>query len=76
MNRRTTAAVFFAIAAFLYATRYIAAAIFGSGVNSWDSNLFQAMLSYVGRGPLVWAAAAAILGVVYLAWAELADRRH
>ena len=63
-----------AIAAFLYAARYIAAAIFGSGVLSWDRELFQALLQYVGNGPLVLGVIAAVLGIVYLVWAELEAR--
>lgn len=70
MSRRATGTAFCAIAALLYASRYLAAAIFGSGVAGWNADLFQAMLQYVGS-PLVrlsvWSLAA---GIVYLAWAE------
>ncbi len=48
MNKRGTGAVFCLVAAILFAKRYIAAAIFISGVSSWDSALFKAGLQYVG----------------------------
>jgi hypothetical protein len=72
MSHRATGVLFIVVAALLYATRYIAAAIFGSGVSSWNSELFQAMLSYVGDGPAFWALLALIVGVAYLIWAEYA----
>jgi hypothetical protein len=72
MSHRATGILFILVAALLYATRYIAAAIFGSGVSSWNAELFQAMLSYVGDGPTVWALLALIVGVAYLVWAEYA----
>jgi len=70
MNKRTAGVGLLAIAAFLYATRYIAAAIFGSGVASFSTELFRAMLQYVGIAPLILSILAAIAGVAYLVWAE------
>lgn len=40
MNRRGAGVVFCLIAAVLFSARYIAAAIFMSGAQSWDSVLF------------------------------------
>jgi hypothetical protein len=60
-----------AVAALLYSTRYLAAAIFGSGISSWDADLFRAMLEYVGKGPVTWSLAALVAGIVYLVWAEV-----
>jgi len=48
----------------------LSAAIFGSGVTSWDSDLFQGMLNYIGTAPRNWSIAALILGLFYLVWAE------
>ena len=48
MSKRGGGVAFIAIAAFLFSTKYISAAIFGSGVLSWSEDLFSAMLSYVG----------------------------
>lgn len=49
MNKRGTRVAFIAISAFLISARYISASIFGSGVNSWDNSLYDAMLGYVGN---------------------------
>jgi hypothetical protein len=70
MNRRATGVVFIAIAAFLFATRYIAAAIFGSGVRSWEAGLFDAMLAYVGPELPILSAVSLLIGIVYLIRAE------
>ncbi|WP_177185644.1 MULTISPECIES: hypothetical protein [Paenibacillus] len=70
MSRRTTGTLLLVIAAFLYGVRYLSAAIFGSGVTSWNSDLFQGMLNYIGTAPQSWSIAALILGLFYLVWAE------
>ncbi|MFE6078213.1 hypothetical protein ACFVQB_27535 [Paenibacillus sp. NPDC057886] len=70
MSRRTTGTLLLVIAAFLYGVRYLSAAIFGSGIASWNSELFQEMLNYVGTAPQSWSIAALILGLFYLIWAE------
>jgi len=75
MTRRIVGLGFCAIAAFLFASRYVCAAIFGSGVKSWDAGLFRAMYSYVGSGLSVAAAVALFVGIAYLIWGELSDRQ-
>lgn len=70
MNRRGSGVVFCFIAAFLYATRYICAAIFGSNVSSWDSGLYSNMLDYVGNGLTTFAVISLIIGIIYLSAAE------
>ncbi|MHA7580747.1 hypothetical protein ACX12E_10125 [Paenibacillus vandeheii] len=70
MSRRTTGTLLLVIAAFLYGVRYLTAAIFGSGVASWSSDLFQEMLNYVGTAPRNWSMVALIMGLFYLIWAE------
>jgi hypothetical protein len=71
MNKRATGVVFIAVAAFLFATRYIAAAIFGSGVRSWEAGLFDAMLEYVGPELPILSGVSLLAGVVYLVLAEV-----
>lgn len=71
MSRRTTGTILLIISAFLYGVRYVSAAIFGSGVNSWNENLFHAMLGYIGNGPKILSILALIAGLFYLIWAEL-----
>ena len=70
MNRRAAGVMFCCISAFLFSSRYIAAAIFGSGVQSWGAVLYRNMLNYVGGALTVWALIALITGIVYLVIAE------
>ncbi|RKD30009.1 hypothetical protein [Thermohalobacter berrensis] len=70
MNKRGTGAVFCLISAILYSTRYISAAIFGSGISTWNERLFNAMLKYVGNSLKVFSILALIIGLVYLIWGE------
>jgi hypothetical protein len=71
MSRRTTGTLLLVIAALLYSVRYLAAAIFGSGMMGWSAENFQALLQYIGSDPLIWSATALAFGVVYLLWAEI-----
>ena len=48
MNNKGIGAVFCLISAILISAKYISAAIFMSGVNTWDATLFAAGLGYVG----------------------------
>ncbi|MFN7253507.1 MAG: hypothetical protein ACK4M9_22440 [Anaerobacillus sp.] len=70
MTKRGAGVAFIAIAAFLLAMKYITAAIFGSGVLSWDAGLFNAMLQYVGNTLNTFSFLALIVGIAYLAWGE------
>lgn len=74
MNKRATGAAFCAIAALLFAARYIAAAIFMSNDSSWSANLFAAGLEYVGVGLPIASGIALAVGIFYLAWAEMENR--
>lgn len=55
------------ISAFLYAARYITAAIFMGGVRSWSRELFQAAYQYVGDDLTTWASIAFVAGLLALA---------
>ncbi len=65
---------FCAIAAFLFAARYVCAAIFGSGVSSWNAFLFRNMYGYVGSGLSVAAGISLLVGIVYLVWGEITGK--
>lgn len=66
----------FAISAFLYAMRYIAAALFmGPGLTNWDFSLFEAAYGYVGNGLTNWALIALIGGFICLAVGIVKDFR-
>lgn len=71
MARRITGLVFISLAALLYATRFIVAAIFGQGVASWNADLFRGMLQYVDQGLTPAWVIALVVGLVYLLWAEI-----
>jgi hypothetical protein len=78
MTRRTTGTVFVGIAAFLFSIRYIAAALYGSGINlnnEFSREAFQSFLSYVGNLPLTLSIIYLVIGIIYLMWAELEDRK-
>lgn len=48
MENKIVGAIFCFMSAILISARYISAAIFMSGVVSWDATLFAAGLEYVG----------------------------
>ena len=76
MSRRTTGMGFIFVAAMLYAVRFIAAAIYGSGMpGSWSNELFRGLLQYVDQGLTTFSIIALAAGVLYLVWAELASRK-
>jgi hypothetical protein len=75
MNRRGAGIQLLAIATTLYVSRYVSAAIYGSGTASWDNELFQSMLKYVGAMPQTLSLIAALAGIIYLAWGEIEELR-
>lgn len=70
MNKRGAGVFFILISAILFSAKYISAAIFGSGVTSWDNELFQSMLSYIGTPLNTLSFLALLIGIVYICWAE------
>ena len=70
MNKRGAGISLIAISAFLFTSRYISAAIFGSGISSWSSDLFRAMLGYVGNTLSIFGGITLTTGIVYLIWGE------
>lgn len=70
MTKRGTGVSFIAISALLISIKYISAAIFGSGVESWDQELFNAMLSYVGSTLSNFSLWSLLIGIVYIVWGE------
>lgn len=75
MSRRITGISFVAVAAFLYATRFFAAAIWGSSFNTWNAENFSHLLGYVDQGLTTWSIVALIIGLIYLLWAEISEMR-
>ena len=68
MNNIGIGAVFCLISAILISAKYISAAIFMSGVNTWDATLFAAGLGYVGPFLSIASAVALIVGLLFLGY--------
>ncbi len=66
MNNKGVGAVFCLIASVLTAARYMSAAIFMSGVSSWNSALFRAGLEYIGPALPTASVVALAAGIVFL----------
>lgn len=73
MSRRTTGAMFCLIAAILQSARYISAAIYMSNVSSWNRDMFEDALYYVGSHLSTLATISLILGAAYLLLAEIIE---
>ena len=66
MNNKGVGVIFCLIASILTAARYLSAAVFMSGISSFDADLFRAGLSYTGSS-LKWTAVIALIaGVIFL----------
>lgn len=70
MNKRGAGVVFILISAILLSSKYISAAIFGSAVTSWDKDLYQHMLSYIGTPLNTVSIISLLIGIAYICWAE------
>jgi putative Ca2+/H+ antiporter (TMEM165/GDT1 family) len=73
MNNKGVGAVFCLIAALLMAAKYLAAAIFMSGVSSWSAELFRSALQHVGPLLSIAAVIALVLGIAFLVWGIVQD---
>lgn len=71
MSKRAAGIGLIAISAFLYGIRYISASLFGSNVQTWNEELFKALLESVGNGPVILSIIALVMGFAYLIWAEV-----
>lgn len=70
INKQGAGVSFCFIAAFLFSVEYISAAIFGSGISSWNSVLFNNMLIYIGNTLVALSVIALGVGIIYLVKAE------
>ena len=73
MNNKGVGAVFCLIAALLMAAKYLAAAIFMSGLSSWSGELFRSGLAHVGSPLSAAAVIALVLGIAFLVWGIVQD---
>ena len=70
MSKRGTGVAFIAIAALLFSSKYLSAAIFGSSISGWNKDIFHDLLSYVGSPLSVGSIISLIMGIAYIAWGE------
>ena len=75
MENKIVGAIFCFMSAILISARYISAAIFMSGVVSWDATLFAAGLEYVGPFLPVAAGVAFIIGILFLGYGLYQDSK-
>ena len=68
MNNKGIGAVFCLISAILISAKYLSAAIFMSGGNTWDATLYAAGLSYVGPVLSIAAVVALTVGILFLGY--------
>jgi len=74
MNRRGTGVIFILISAILFSTRYISAALFSTGISTWNMELFQSMLGYTGNMLLILSIISLVVGIIYLTLGEFQNR--
>ncbi|NLE03379.1 MAG: hypothetical protein GX638_01065 [Crenarchaeota archaeon] len=75
MGKRFVGAIFCLISAILFASRYIATAIFLSSATAYDKELFEGVLENVGTNLLWLSIISLIVGIVYLIWAEVRNMK-
>ena len=75
MNNKGIGVVFCLISALLMSARYLSAAVFMSGVVSWDAELFRAGLEYVGSPLKTVSILALIAGICFLTVGIVQDVR-
>ncbi len=73
MGRRSVGLGFCGIAAFLFAARYVSAAIYGSNLASGGPS-FNIFLQSVGSGLVALSAVSLVVGIIYLIWGEIGNR--
>jgi hypothetical protein len=76
MSRRTTGVSFIAIATVLFITKFFAAAIWGGNFSTWSAENFAALLGYVDQGLTNLSIIALVIGLVYLVWGEVNERKR
>ncbi|MGH4052520.1 MAG: hypothetical protein ACREVX_14525 [Clostridium sp.] len=71
INRRGAGVIFCFISAFLFATRYTSASIFGSSLTSLNKELFNSMLQFTGNTLITLSIISLVVGIIYLVLAEI-----
>lgn len=74
MGKRFVGVFFCSIAAILFSSRYIAAAIYMSDMPSRGDTLFSSGLEYVGPELCILSFLSLVCGIGYLIWAEISEK--
>ncbi len=73
MNNKGVSVIFCLISAILISAKYIAAAMFISGMTAWDAQLFKEGLKYVGPFLTISSFVARIVGILFLGYRVYQD---
>lgn len=79
VKKRVEGLVFIIIAAILYSTRYICAAIYMSDISAigyYGDGAIRNGLKFVGNEPLILSAISLAIGVIYLIYAEVSEIKN
>jgi len=74
MSRRTVGVVFIAIAAFLYATRFICGTLLLVNLNVINHDMLVSALQSLGSGLTLFSLLSLVIGAFYLMWEEFGDK--
>ncbi|KGE16460.1 hypothetical protein [Paenibacillus wynnii] len=77
MSRRTTGVIFIAIAAFLYATRYICGTLLTVNSNMnfiGNHEMYVTALDTLGSGLTIFSLLSLVIGAGYLIWADFGGK--
>lgn len=73
MNNKGIGTIFCLIAAILMSARYLASAIYMSGVSSWSDVMFSQGLKYVGSPLKIASIVALLVGIAFLGYGLYQD---
>lgn len=73
MSRRCAGTLFICIAAMLFISKYITAAIFGSNATIWTSETFDILLNSLGNTLNYLSLISLLIGISYIVWAEVIE---
>ena len=76
MNNKGVGSIFCLIAALLLGFRYLTAAVYVSGAQSWGNELYSNALGYTGPVLLYTAIAALVIGLCFLAVGIVKDGKN
>lgn len=76
MTRRSLGLGFCGIAAFLFASRYLCAAIYATTLPQSNGSIFRQFYDYIGSDLTAAAVVSLAVGIAYIIWGEFSDRQR